>query len=679
MRLTLPLLALLACNSACDSGKVPDDFRWTEGDFACTVDVPDAPDVDGADWVASSPPTSGDIIILGTSPAAPDRVYAGSGQNGIFRSEDQGFSWTDVSGHVAHIYGQFAVSRGDADCLAYATGQGFVSANGGDTWQVINLVSDEPQGIQGLAFLEQRLYVATAEGNVYTAEDCEGSATWLARIPLEPSTVSPSTTSSHGQISSLMWLASTDTTLYAMFRSGQLSASNDGGRNWVTLATDSTWMNVTLRADEAYLWVVRQNADNTFDVQRRTSGVGGSESFETVATLPGTASGGFLTEGGEYLVSSSTGIWSSDQEEIGADLQDDGRGLYSVGRVGTTLLAGYRGGVSVSPDDGASWGWTSEEMVDLDISNAMVHPVCPNVVFAGTQCKSGLFRSEDWGMTWTRASQDMHYTMGVALSAKEPGEIWSVTDDELLRSLDYGDTWTYMYPKGYGVAGAHYHGLGVSPHRPSTVLVGSVGSGEYSDDTARVYRTDNRGATWTTSSTGLPASTESFHVIHFSELVPGAVLLGTYRAGGGVSHAGEGSGIGVFRSLDFGKTWAHLSSTTAISFSHLAECDERIYAATEQGVLVTDDLGDTWATLLPAALDSEVLNVACAGDRVIAVDPAAGIFRSGDAGATWEDWTGSIEFSLQEWESQLGLELSPDGEIAYFTHPGEGVLLRGWE
>lgn len=336
-------------------------------------------------------------------------------------------------------------------------------------------------------------------------------------------------------------------------------------------------------------------------------------------------------------MSADFGLWSSVRGEIAVDIEDDGHGIYSVARVGTTLLSGHRGGVSASPDDGGSWGWTSEEMTDLDIINARVHPVCPNVVFAGTQCRSGLFRSQDWGMTWARISADMHYTMGVDIAAKEPEQIWGVTDDELFLSTDMGDTWDQRYPKGYGVAGVHYHGLGVSPDRAATVLVGSVGFGEYSDDTARIYRTDNMGATWSTSSTGLPASAESFHTIHFSNQVPGTVLLGTYRAGLGVSHAGAGSGIGVFRSVDMGNTWTQLTGTSALSFSHMAECDGRIYAATDLGVIVTEDLGDTWDILLAPAADSEMLNVACAGSRLVGVDPALGVFRSSDAGLRWED------------------------------------------
>lgn len=670
----LLLLPFVACKPTVP---LPADLPWQPGGFECPLDIPEQPQLDPSDWTPSEAPTGGDIIIFNAMASAPDRVYAGSGQNGVFRSDDNGLSWVDVTGPVTHVYGQVAVGGADAELLAYTSGQGICSDDAGEHWANIDL-PPPGGGAQGLVYMGSRLFVATGEGQVAAFDSCGGIGMPRAFLPLRPGVGGPSSGHSHGVLSSQIWLAANDTILYAMKDSGDLFASPDQGFTWIEQLDDSAWLNVTFRADADYLWVIRQNA-TTFDVQRRSATTDPTVAFETVATLSGTASGAFLTGGGEYLVSANFGLWSSESGEIVVDAEDNGLGMYSVGRAGSTLLSGYRNGVSASPDNGASWGWTSDEMIDLDIVNARVHPTCPNVVFSGTQCRTGTFRSEDWGMTWTRVTADMHYTMGVAVTASAPENIWAVTDDQVYLSSDMGDTWKQRYPKGYGLPGAHYHGLGVSPDRPATVLVGSVGSGEYGDDTARIYRTDNMGATWSRSSTGLPASEQSFHVVHFSEQVPGTVLLGTYRTGLGISHGGDGTGIGVFRSVDMGKTWAQLTGTSALSFSHMAECDGRIYAATELGVIVTANMGDTWEVLLAAAPESEVLNIACAGDRLLAVDPAAGIFRSDDSGATWTDWTGSITFDLQQWETQLGLELAPDGSLAWFTHPGEGVFLRPWE
>lgn len=661
----------------CSDDPLPQDVTpWEAPPVECPEEMPAAPDLDRADWTPSAPPLGGDVIIFGASASDPDLVYAGSGQNGIWRSRDQGLSWDELDVGIAHIYGQFTVASQDGNCLAFSAGSVYSSHDAGEGFPPVTLTSSFPD-IQGLDYLGRRLLMIGSDGTVYAVDDCGTNAVVIGTLPIA-SGPPPSSAQSHGKISSGVWMGNDGSVVYAMTKGGSLFASTNEGYSWTMNSTNPTWLNVSFRVDANYVWAVSQGTGE-YTVQRHASNADVGEAWEDVASVSGTASGAFLTTDGEYLVSSNNGIWSSVGGELSVNVEDEGRGIYSVARVGSSLMAGYRAGVSVSSDDGATWGWTSEEMTDLDISNLHVHPVCGNVVFAGTQCRTGTFKSDDWGQTWARVSGDMHYTMGVDIAPTEPDQIWAVTDDEVYMSKDLGVSWENRYPKGNGVTGAHYHGLGVSPDRPATVLVGSVGSGEYEDDTARIYRTDNHGASWATSNTGLPASTESFQAIHFSATVPGTVLLGTYRAGSGISHAGGGDGIGVFRSTDLGLTWAQLAGTSALSFSHFAECDGHIYAATEQGILLTDDVGETWTTLLAAGADSEMLNVACAGSRVLAIDPTLGVFRSADAGATWEDWTGSIVIELREWQSQLGLELSPDGAIAYVTVPGQGVLLRAWE
>lgn len=667
----LALIALLAC----EEGPLPDDTTpWTPADASCPVEVPDAPAIGADDWIDAEPPLGGDVIHFEGSAANPERIYAGSGQNGIYRSDDGGFTWETLPVGIAHLYGQLAVSSDDADCVAFSAGQPYVSDNGGQNFRPVELDGHIPD-LVGLAFVGRRLLLVSTTGDVFAADDCGQQMEALGTVALY--TAPPSAGHDLGQMSSRVWLAPGDVTVYALDDAGVLHKSDDGGVEWSATAVDASWVNHTFRIANGEQWVVRQGS-GTYEVQYRDLFWDPEASFETVATVTGTATNAFLTPEGEYLVSGSGGIWSSVRGEIAFGLDDEGRGVYAVGRVGTSLLAGYRSGVGVSPDDGASWGWTSEEMTDLDIINLRVHPTCPHVLFAGTQCRSGTYRSEDHGRTWSRVSAAMHYTMGVDMVPAAPEHVWAVTDNLLYLSTDLGLTWENRYPKGDGVEGAHYHGLGVSPHRPSTVLVGSVGSGEYGDDRAHIYRTENHGATWSDASTGLPVTEESFHAVHWLAEVPGTVLLGTYR-GGGMAHGGEDPGVGAYRSTDAGLTWSAITGTAAMTWAHFAECDGVVYAATELGVLATRDAGDTWDVLLEPGEGGEMENVACAGSRLLAVDSSTGVFRSADGGATWEDWTGSITFDLLAWENQLGLELSPDGSLAYFTHPGQGIKIRAWE
>ena len=225
---------------------------------------------------------------------------------------------------------------------------------------------------------------------------------------------------------------------------------------------------------------------------------------------------------------------------MAALIQDDGR-----------LLVANHMGVAVSEDRGVTWADASEGLVDRGMSVVAADPTCPARVFAASRCGGGVFSSDDYGTTWSAVDEYFHYVMEVSFDPIVADRVWAVSDDRLMRSDDAGVTWDEVW-KRY-----HFHGFAVHPEDPDLLLLGSVAQGVWADTSAHVYRSEDGGETWGDSSTGLPESEASAHVIRYWPGNSDVVILGTYK-GGDVSHA-TGEGVGLWRSADGGETWSQVA------------------------------------------------------------------------------------------------------------------------
>jgi photosystem II stability/assembly factor-like uncharacterized protein len=131
--------------------------------------------------------------------------------------------------------------------------------------------------------------------------------------------------------------------------------------------------------------------------------------------------------------------------------------------------------------------------------------------------------------------------------------------------------------------------------------------------TAAVHRSVDAGATWSTVSAGQPAP-------------PHYTLARTDRS------LFVGGASGLFRLRDAGRSWRHVLSDAAVS-SLAAATDRTLLAGTDtDGILRSEDGGDTWASGNPGLLD---LNVLCLTDGFAGT--ATGLYRSGNGGRSWRE------------------------------------------
>ncbi|MCY4672487.1 MAG: T9SS type A sorting domain-containing protein [Bacteroidetes bacterium] len=215
--------------------------------------------------------------------------------------------------------------------------------------------------------------------------------------------------------------------------------------------------------------------------------------------------------------------------------------------------------------------------------------------------------------------------------------------------------------RGPGNVGGRTRALLVDPNDPqNTWWAGSVSGG--------LWKTTDRGSTWQPVTDNLPNL--AVGSLAMAESDPNVIYMGT---GEGVGMPSSVAGDGIFKSVDRGTTWNHLSATAGnanFRFVNQLAVDPTnsnvVSAATSEGIFQTVDGGVTWTASYRSPSEDEPVHDLRAQpsnfDRQIASVGKRGILYSNDAGVTWT-------FASVDWASEfyrIELVYSPsDPDIAY--------------
>ena len=257
-----------------------------------------------------------------------------------------------------------------------------------------------------------------------------------------------------------------------------------------------------------------------------------------------------------------------------------------------------------------------------------------------------LYRTADGGLTWSISSTPFS---GGDLTFIDEVSGWMLADlgvgagsnaVAIFQTIDGGATWTQTYsndPNDPESAESLPLGGIKSDLVPLDMQTAWVAGVTYSPGTLYLYRTDDRGETWTPASLELPTDAESFELAIDRDQMRFASADDGFLA---VRMSGESTQTAIYVTGDGGDTW---TLTPAIipgaGASDVLSPQEAIVFNGEQ-FYVTRDAARTWTTVTPDIVfgDSFVTMdfvTPLSGWLVTVAEDRYSLYHTHDGGATW--------------------------------------------
>ncbi len=500
----------------------------------------------------------------------PWLLWSGGEGSGLFRSVDDGETWTELTrrpGLPTGLWGKVAVSISGADPnLAYANieareGGVFVTRDGGESWTR----TSGDRNLRTRAFYYTRITADPVDRNtVYVNNENfwrsrDGGLTWdRIRVPHEDN---------HD-----LWIDPANNQRMIQANDGGANISLDGGRSWTGQAYPTAQM-YTVSTTHGFPYHVC-----------------GTQQDNTSACVPSDGDGSWW-----YPVGGGESGW------VVPDPDDPA--VYFTGSQTNqvTVFSRATGQLrSISP-----WPIRTVGRSAADVSERFqwtfpiaVSPQTPRALYVGSQ---HLWRSTDRGRSWARISPDLTYadpsTLGpsggpltldrttvehyatlfaIAPSPHDPGTIWVGSDDGRVHlTRDGGGDWEEVTPPDLPRFG-RVNFIDASEHRPGKALV-AVGRYRMQDVAPYIWKTGDFGRTWRPSTTGIR------HGDHVRAVLEDPVREGLLFAG---------TENGVYFSIDDGEVWQSLQLNLPVSPAYaLAIAGRDLVVATHgRSFYVLDDI-----------------------------------------------------------------------------------------
>jgi photosystem II stability/assembly factor-like uncharacterized protein len=517
---------------------------------------------DGLNWAAANNGIDrariSDVIASGGNLLAAASSSCSSFNN-VFKSTDNGSTWSPTSGLGDKIVEAFAIKGSSVYAtVGFALGGSAVwrSTDNGNTWQEV------PSPIQngGEIFVSGNAIIVAEDNFIWRSTDDGVSWDVVEQFALTG-------ISSFARAGTKLFAAettgietSTDnggTWSFSPFSDGAYSFSSDGStiylgsKDKVFKSTDlgTTWMDVSIGLGKGGIQVL------LFD---------GTDLF---AGTPADAAGVYRsTNGGQSWSPAAAGL-------------PIGKTIRSLISFGADLFAGTEGdGIYRSSDHGASWAKT-------DVNNGLlaqqiVFTFCEkdNALFAGAQ--NGIYKSTDGGATFQRALNGFPSNIGVfawSLTASGGNVVAAVTVllsqtetlDTIFYSSDNGSTW-------------HEATLPITP--TAVTAVASDGSSlayagvfGQSSSVKGLYKSTDAGVTWSQRP---------------------ALNVDIERLAANGSNVLAGDLFAAYYSTDFGESWNFSPPPGNCPFGcgifAYTFRDSSIFAGDDAGMFFSTDRGATW-------------------------------------------------------------------------------------
>ncbi len=427
----------------------------------------------------------------------PYSLISGGEGSSVYRSEDGGETWTDISknrGMPAGVLGKIGVSVSPVNpnrvfaMIEAKEGGLYRSDDGGENWQ---RVSDSP-AIRQRPWYYTRVYADTQNAdivyvlNVGFHKSIDGGRTFTTiGVP-------------HGDNHDL-WIAPNNNQRMIESNDGGANVTNDGGRTWT-------------EQDQATAQFYRVAVDNDFPYN-----IYGAQQDNSTVKIPSRTNEGSITERDWYDVGGGESGWIAPHPE-NSDIVFAGSygGFLTRYDHKTKQLRN----VNVYPDNPMGAGADSMKYRFQWNYPILFSPHKTSGKYPLYAAGNVLFRSLDEGQSWqpispdlTRNDKSKQGTSGgpitqdntsveyystiftVAESPVQAGVIWSGSDDGLVQvTRDGGKSWANVTPPDL-TAVAQVNSIEASPHDAGTAYFAATA---YKSDDYKpyIYKTSDFGKTW---------------------------------------------------------------------------------------------------------------------------------------------------------------------------------------
>jgi photosystem II stability/assembly factor-like uncharacterized protein len=282
-----------------------------------------------------------------------------------------------------------------------------------------------------------------------------------------------------------------------------------------------------------------------------------------------------------------------------------------------TILAGTAAGLLFrSRDDANSWTpLRSPAALRATLHAVLIDPTKPHtylVAFSSeTPSYAGVFRSDDEGDTWRPVSDLSHKQVWSLTSWAVDGHVMAAgAQDGIYVTRDGGENWTRVEQASAGPMPVV--SLAFDPANSNILYAGTP---------HLAWKTTDAGKTWRPIHKGMEEDSDIFS-INIDVINPNRLLVGTCG--------------GIYSSHDGGQNWANLSGTagTTLRTYVVARVPQRnrvVFAGTSAGLLQSPDAGKTWRKIFPRSVRSIAFDSGRMGRIFVAT--GQGVLRSDDGGA----------------------------------------------
>lgn len=603
---------------------------------------------EAAVWVSHGP-EGGRITGLAVAPTVPPTVYVATAGGAVFRSTNDGASWSISSTGLLGWETLSASLTGTTPLVVDPTTPTTIyvaayigvykTTDGGLTWSATGLSAS----VTRLVISPTNpaiLYAGRFSGEVLKSIDAGANWSTVLTVPGTP-------------VQALEVDPQDANTVYAgTIFTGGMYKTVDGGMNWDTinnglpfqhdvweLAIDPVDPNTIYAGVFCCIGIgangVYKSTDGGLNWSPMNTGLTDLSITELIvdptnpAVLYASSTSPFGNTVGVFKTTNGAASWSG----VSTGLSTHRVGVLAIDPTNpATVYAGSQfGGVFRTTTGGGSWGATNSGLFAHTLVSLAIDPSTPATLYTGNStAQNAVFKTTTGGTSWSLATAGLDHpvddlvvdpvTSTTVYAAARTSIVYNST--EVYKSTDSGANWN---PTGAGGESLTRMRLAIDPVSPSTLYT-TMGDSVMG---GTVLKTTTGGMSWTPANTGLPMMT-FLYSIAIDPTAPSTLYVGTQSQG-------------VYKTVDGAAHWAPantgLPSNVVGALAVAASNPMTIYAATNgAGVYKTTNGAASWSPVNSGLTNLTVLSLAVDpfdAATVYAGTNGGGVFLTTDGGLNW--------------------------------------------